>query len=37
MRRVLVTGVSGVAGGTAYGTHPEELERSLRCKDTVEP
>lgn len=70
MRRVLVTGVSGVGksttnlgtfqdrfdvivllsapaavmasrlggrAGSAYGTHPEELERSLRFKDTVEP
>lgn len=63
MRRVLVTGVSGVGkssdrfdvivlltapaavmaarlggrDGSAYGTHPEELARSLRFRETVEP
>ena len=27
----------GGRAGSAYGTHPEELARSLRVKDTVEP
>jgi putative protein kinase ArgK-like GTPase of G3E family len=34
MRRVLVTGVSGVGKSTAVG---ELARRSLRCKETVEP
>ena len=37
MRRVLVTGVSDVAGGHRVRHASEEMERSLRFKDTVEP
>jgi hypothetical protein len=30
-------GVAAGGPGSAYGTHPEELARSLRFKETVEP